>query len=69
VSTPIRVQLDDIMAAVKEGMEGEMVLSAVVVVRTKDHIQTFNTTDDPFYQLLGMLEAAKVDLIEEALER
>jgi len=63
------VQLDDIMAAVKEGMEGEMVLSAVVVVRTKDHIQTFNTTDDPFYQLLGMLEAAKVDLIEEALER
>lgn len=69
MSTPIRVQLDDIMAAVKEGMEGEMVLSAVVVVRTKDHIQTFNTTDDPFYQLLGMLEAAKVDLIEEALER
>jgi len=67
--TPIRVQLADVMASVEEGLGEEMVLSVVVVVRTKGRIQTFNTTNEPFYELLGMLEVAKVDLIEEALER
>lgn len=67
--TPIRMQLTDVMASVEEGLGDEMVLSAVVIVRTKKRIQTFNTTNEPFYELLGMLEVAKDELIEEALER
>lgn len=67
--TPIRIQLAEVMASVEEGLGDDMVLSVVVVVRTKKDIKTFNTTNEPFYELLGMLEVAKVELIEEALER
>lgn len=65
----IRAQLSEVINNMEGTLDGEMILSAVVVVRTKTGIHTVTTHEEAFYGLIGMLECAKVDLIEEALER
>lgn len=62
----IHAQLDDVMKAAEVEFEGEMVISAILIVRTGDRIHTCHSPRET-YELLGLLEMSKVSLID-ALE-
>ena len=68
-ATPIREQLNELLELVENTIGDEMVLASVVVVRTQRRTYTFPTTESAFYELLGLLEVAKADLIEGAREQ
>ena len=61
--TTIHAQLKDVMKSAEVEFEGEMVISAILIVRTNDRIHTCHSTR-PAYELLGLLEMSKVALID-----
>lgn len=61
--TSIHVQLDDVMKAAKVEFEDEMVISALLIVRTNDRIHTCHSPRQT-YELLGLLEMSKAALID-----
>lgn len=65
-ATPIREQMADLLKLVEESIGDEMVLASVVVVRTQRRTYTFKTTESMFYELLGLLEVGKADLVYDA---
>ncbi len=67
-ATPIRLQIAELLRIVEEDLSDETLLAAVVVVRTRTRVQTYQTTESQFYELLGLLEVAKDDLISMAKE-
>ena len=62
--TPINVQLDHVVKAAEAELDGELVVSAILIVRTSDRMHTFHSSK-PIYELLGLLELSKVALLEE----
>lgn len=67
-ATPIRLQIAELLKIVEEDLSNETLLAAVVVVRTNTRVQTYQTTESQYYELLGLLEVAKNDLISMAKE-
>lgn len=67
-ATPIRLQIAELLKIAEDDLGDEMILAAVVIVRTKTRVQTYQTTESQYYELLGLLEVAKDDLISMAKE-